>query len=144
MKAEKVLKGMNLETLPFEHQQLSFVKMQFGLCQQPANNRWYTSDFLINAMVASCWDLLKLNIEGVEYVEMGKANSDPTEHSLCKKRVMFGTNYWTSMQAFMMSNRLSQKLHLINVVCFLPQYIKEDLQLPRTGRRTRMHQFWLN
>ena len=50
-----------------------------------------------NAMVASCRDLLKLDIEGVEYVAVRKANSDPTEHSFGKRRVMCGTNYWTSV-----------------------------------------------
>ena len=66
MKTEKVLQSLDLVTPPLDHQQLSFMKMQFDLCQQPANNRRYTSDLLINifynALVASCRDLLRLNI----------------------------------------------------------------------------------
>ena len=84
-----------------------------------------------NAMVASCRDLISLNIEGVEYVAMGKANSDPTEHSFGKRRMTCGTNYWTSVQAFMVANRLQQKLHVINLVGFLPQHIQEDLRIAK-------------
>ena len=62
---------------------------------------------------------------------MGKANSDPTEHSFGKRRAMCGTNYWTSEQAFLVSNRLSQQLHLINLVGFLPQHIEKDLQIAK-------------
>lgn len=77
--------------------------------------------------MASSKDLIGLNINGVEYVAMGKANSDYTEHSFGLRRVMCGTNYWTSVQAFLVSNRLQQKLHLISLVGFLPQHIQEDL-----------------
>jgi len=82
-------------------------------------------------MVASCRDLISLNIEGVEYVAMGKANSDPTEHSFVKRRMTCGTNYWTSVQAFMVANRLQQKLHVINLVGFLPQHIQEDFRIAK-------------
>ena len=50
---------------------------------------------------------------------------------------MWGTNYWTSVQAFMVSNRLSQKLYLINMVGFLPQHIKEDLQLDKNREKDK-------
>ena len=82
-------------------------------------------------MAASCRDLLSLSIECVEYVAMGKANSDRTEHSFGKRRAMCGTNYWTSVQTFVVSNRLSQQLHLINLVGFLPQHIEKDLQIAK-------------
>ena len=88
-----------------------------------------------NALVASCRDLNNLHIEGVEYVSMGKANSDSTEHSFGKRRMMCGANYWTSVQAFMVSNRLQQKLHRINLVGFLPQHIQEDLQLSKSREK---------
>jgi hypothetical protein len=86
-------------------------------------------------MVASCRDLISLNIEGVEYVAMGKANSDPIEHSFGKRRLMCGTNYWTSVQAFMVANRLQQKLHLIHLVGFLPQHIQEDMQVSKSREK---------
>ena len=62
------------------------------------------------------------------------------------RALMCGTNYWTSVKAFMVSNRLSQEPHQINLVGFLPQHIQEDQQLAmasekegdtvRTGPRT--------
>ena len=53
--AEKVLQGLDFKTLPLEHQQLlCLMKMQFVLCQQPANNRRYTSDFLIKCAIFYC------------------------------------------------------------------------------------------
>ena len=42
---------------------------------------------------------------------------------------MCGSNYWTSVQSFMVSNRLSQKLHLLNIIGPLLQYIQKDLKL---------------
>ena len=35
----------------------------------------------IHALVASCRDLINLNIEVLEYVAMANANSDPIQHS---------------------------------------------------------------
>lgn len=64
---------------------------------------------------------------GVEYVCMGKANSDPTEHSFGKCRTMCGANYWTSVQNFMVSNRLAQRLHLLKLVGFFPGDVQADL-----------------
>ena len=48
---------------------------------------------------------------------------------------MCGTNYWTSVHAFVVSNRLQQTLHLINLVGFLSQHIQEDLQLSKSKER---------
>ncbi|XP_050704607.1 uncharacterized protein LOC126990095 [Eriocheir sinensis] len=58
---------------------------------------------------------------------MGKANSDPTEHSFGKRRTMCGANYWTSVQNFMVSNRLAQRLHLLKLVGFFPGDVQADL-----------------
>ncbi|XP_050724360.1 uncharacterized protein LOC127002437 [Eriocheir sinensis] len=57
---------------------------------------------------------------------MGKANSDPTEH-FGKRRTMCGANYWTSVQNFMVSNRLAQRLHLLKLVGFFPGDVQADL-----------------
>ncbi|XP_050707930.1 uncharacterized protein LOC126993117 [Eriocheir sinensis] len=80
-----------------------------------------------NALPASCRDIILRKIPGVEYVCMGKANSDPTEHSFGKRRTMCGANYWTSVQNFMVSNRLAQRLHLLKLVGFFPGDVQADL-----------------
>ena len=72
-------------------------------------------------LVASCRDLLSLNIKEVEYVAMVKANLDPTKHSCMAQTIGPVCRH--------LSNRLSQVPHLINLVGFLSQHIQEDLQL---------------
>lgn len=58
-----------------------------------------------NTLVVSAKELCTMQAPGVDYICLGKANSDPTEHSFGKRRNMCGSNYWTSVQSFFTSNR---------------------------------------
>ena len=66
---------------------------------------------------------------------MGKANSDPTEHAFGKRRIMCGANYWTSVQNFMVTNRLAQRLHLIKLVGFFAEDVQADLDRAKTEEK---------